>query len=39
MAQLYQEHPEFKKQLDPFHPNLADFMAEGMIFFADKELA
>ena len=39
MAQLYREHPEFKKQLDPFHPKLADFMAEGMIFFADKELA
>lgn len=39
MAQLYQEHPEFKKQLDAFHPNLSRFMAEGMIFFANKELA
>jgi DNA-binding transcriptional MerR regulator len=38
MAQLYQEHPEFKKQLDPFHPKLSHFMAEGMIFFANKEL-
>ncbi len=39
MAQLYKEHPEIRKQLDPFHPELADFMAKGMIFFAEKELA
>lgn len=38
MAQLYQEHPEFRKQLDPFHPKLAEFMSEGMMIFADKEL-
>lgn len=38
MAQLYQEHPEFKKQLDAFHPHLSHFMAEGMTFFANKEL-
>lgn len=39
MAQLYREHPEIRKQLDPFHPRLADFIAKGMIFFAEKELA
>jgi len=38
MAQLYKEHPEMRKQLDPFHPKLAEFMSEGMIIFADREL-
>ena len=39
MAQLYAEHPEFRKQLDPFHPNLATFMAEAMRVFADQTLS
>lgn len=39
MAQLYAEHPEFRKQLDPFHPSLAVFMAEAMKVFADRELS
>jgi len=38
MAQLYQEHPEFRKQLDPFHPQLAEFMAQAMRVFADQNL-
>jgi hypothetical protein len=38
MAQLYREHPEFRKQLDPFHPKLAEFMSEGMLVFADRSL-
>ena len=38
MAQLYQEHPEYRKQLDPFHPQLAEFMAQGMRIFADQNL-
>jgi DNA-binding transcriptional MerR regulator len=38
MAQLYAEHPEFRKQLDPFHPELATFMAESMRLFAEKKL-
>jgi DNA-binding transcriptional MerR regulator len=38
-AQLYREHPAFRQQLDPFHTELADFMAKAMIVFADKELA
>ncbi len=37
-AQLYRAHPEYRKQLDPFHPKLAEFMAEAMEFFADREL-
>jgi DNA-binding transcriptional MerR regulator len=39
MAQLYQEHPEMRKQLDPFHPDLATFMAEAMRLFADRKLS
>ena len=39
MAELYVEHPEFRKQLDPFHPNLATFMAEAMRVFADRKLS
>ena len=39
MAQLYREHPEFRKQLDPFHPKLAEYMSEAMKIFAIAELA
>ena len=38
MSELYQDHPEFRKQLDPFHPDLATFMAKAMRVFADREL-
>jgi len=38
MAELYAKHPDFRKQLDPFHPKLAEFMSEGMMIFADKKL-
>ena len=38
LAQLYREHPEYRKQLDPFHPKLAEFMAQGMEVFADSNL-
>lgn len=37
MAQLYREHPEFRKQLDPFHPKLAEYMATAMEVFADRK--
>ncbi len=39
MALVYEEHPEFRKQLDPFHPKLAKFMAEAMRIFADQKLS
>ncbi len=39
LAELYREHPAYKKQLDPIHPGLAIFMAEAMIAFADKHLS
>ncbi len=38
MATLYLEHPEFRKQLDSFHSKLPEFISEGMIIFADREL-
>ena len=39
LAQLYREHPGFRKQLDPFHPQFAEFLAKAMNIFADRELA
>ena len=38
-AQLYAEHPEIRKQLDPFHPDLATFMAKAMMVFAEHKLS
>jgi len=38
LAQLYREHPAYRKQLDPFHPDLAEFLAEGMETFAKQKL-
>ena len=38
LAQLYREHPAFRKQLDPFHSHLAEFMAKAMIVFAKASL-
>jgi MerR family transcriptional regulator, thiopeptide resistance regulator len=39
LATLYSEHPEYRKQLDGIHPDLAVFMAEAMALFADKNLS
>jgi DNA-binding transcriptional MerR regulator len=39
MAQLYAQHPEFRKQSEPFHPDLPNFMAEAMEIFADRKLS
>lgn len=38
LAELYRQHPAFKKQLDPFHKDLAEFMAKAMEAFANREL-
>ena len=38
LAQLYYEHPEYRKQLDPVHPQLAEYMAKGMNVFAEQKL-
>lgn len=39
LASLYEEHPEFKKQLDPINPELAPFMAKAMKAFAIDNLS
>lgn len=33
LAQLYKEHPEFRKQMEPFHPRLPDFLSEAMTYY------
>lgn len=38
LAQLYHEHPTFRKQLDPFHPKLAQFMSQAMTAYAERRL-
>lgn len=38
LAQLYREHPAYRKQLDPFHPKLAQFIAQAMGLYADQWL-
>jgi len=38
LARLYVEHPEFRQELDPFHPKLAVFMSDAMKVFADRKL-
>ena len=36
LANLYLEKSEFKNQLDHFHPKLAKFLSEAMIFLLIK---
>jgi len=38
LAELYVDHPGYRKQLDPFHPRLAEFLAKSMKLFAEREL-
>jgi MerR family transcriptional regulator, thiopeptide resistance regulator len=39
LALVYVERPEFRKQLDAFHSELAEFMAQAMKVFADRKLS
>lgn len=39
LAQLYCEHPDFRKFFDPHHPKLTDFIAEAMRIYAKKNLS
>ena len=39
LATLYQENPEYIKQMEPFHPHLAPFLAEAMEVFAESNLS
>jgi DNA-binding transcriptional MerR regulator len=38
LAQLYKEHPTFKKQLNSNHSKLAEFLSTAMVIFAENEL-
>lgn len=38
LAELYELHPEFRKQLGSIHPQLAPFLAKAMKAFAQQEL-
>jgi len=39
LGQLYVSHPEFRATYDRYRPDLADFMAEAMTYYADEVLA
>jgi DNA-binding transcriptional MerR regulator len=38
LGQMYIEHPDFRKLYDSHHPELANFMAKAMDYYADKNL-
>jgi DNA-binding transcriptional MerR regulator len=38
LSLMYQTHPDFRKFYDTIDPELVDFLASGMNFFADQEL-
>lgn len=38
LGQMYAEHPDFRKQFDAVHVGLADFCAEAMRIYAEREL-
>ncbi len=39
LAQLYCEHPDFRKWFEKHHPDLVDFIAEAMRVYALKIFA
>lgn len=38
LSRVYCEHPDYRKLYDSYHPNLADFLAEAMKVYAEREL-
>lgn len=38
IGKMYVDHPDFRKRYDAFHPKLAEFWAEAMKVFAEREL-
>jgi len=38
LADLYVQHPDFKKFFDAYHPKMIVFIGEAMRFYADKNL-
>ena len=39
LAQLYCEHPDFKKCFEHYHPKIIEFIAEGMRVYAHMQLS
>lgn len=39
LSQMYNEHSAFKKLYEGYHPRLAEYLAEAMKVFAEKELS
>lgn len=39
LGQMYCDHPEFRKFYEHYHPKLAEFLAEAMRVFAERELS
>lgn len=39
LGRLYVEHADFRKFYDPYHPKMADFLAEAMKAYAETRLA
>jgi len=38
LGQMYIEHPDFRKLYDSYHPELANFLAKAMAYYADNNL-
>ena len=38
LADLYKDHPDFKKFFDVYHPKMIDFIGDAMRFYAEKNL-
>lgn len=38
LGELYNDHPDFKKYYDKYHPKLSAFLAQAMKVFAEREL-
>lgn len=38
LGQTYTEHPDFRKLYDGYHPRLAEYLAEAMKIYAEREL-
>jgi DNA-binding transcriptional MerR regulator len=38
LGEMYIEHPDFRKLYDSYHPELANFLAKAMAYYAEKNL-
>ena len=39
LGQMYCDHPDFRKRYEAIHPGMAEYWAEAMRVFAERELA